>query len=120
MKSKRHPNNEIYRRVPIQFAPDVQFEATPATATERARLRELFAQLQDRLILHCVNETKNAVLRQNLHRAADEAAAMAWMTPFPLLFMPTLFEEKTLAARLRTVRQGQIRQRSERLVEGLS
>lgn len=120
MNSKSETNNDNNRRVPIQFASDVQFDATPATAPARAELRELFARLQDRLIQQCLYETRNSVLRRNLHRAADEAAAVAWTTPYPLLVMPTLFEEKTLAARLRTVRQNQIRERSERLAEDLS
>lgn len=45
-------------------------------------------------------------------RAANEAAALAWLEPHPLLVFPTLFEEKLAAARKRSHRQGLVRSRS--------
>ena len=51
-----------------------------------------------------------------LRRAANEAAAVAWMTPFPLLFLPTLFEEKSVMARRQVARQRMVTARSRELV----
>ena len=51
-----------------------------------------------------------------LQRAANEAAGLAWFTPFPLLFFPALLEEKIYAAQRQEARQQQIRQRGRRPV----
>jgi hypothetical protein len=51
-----------------------------------------------------------------LRRAANEAAAIAWMTPFPLLFFPALFEEKTAAARRQAAQQQKVRARSNEIL----
>src|ERR1051325_2488150 len=48
----------------------------------------------------------------SLRRAADDAASLAWMTPFPLLVLPELFFEKAAEACVRSQRQRQIWQRS--------
>jgi hypothetical protein len=52
-----------------------------------------------------------------LRRAANEAAALAWFTPFPLLFFPALLEEKARAALRQGARQRCVRNRSETLLE---
>jgi len=52
-----------------------------------------------------------------LRRAADEAASVAWFTPFPLLFLPTLLEEKAASAFRHEKRQREIRQRTEGLLD---
>jgi len=43
-----------------------------------------------------------------LRRAANEAAALAWVTTFPLLVFPVLFEEKTALAVRQAARQARI------------
>ncbi|MEY2786950.1 MAG: hypothetical protein RLZZ34_93 [Verrucomicrobiota bacterium] len=45
--------------------------------------------------------------------AAHEAAAIAWLHPFPLLVFPGLFEEKLTAARRHHHQQNLIRSRTE-------
>ncbi len=47
-----------------------------------------------------------------LRRAANEAAALAWLEQHPLLVFPTLFAEFTLAARRRAYKQEFVRARS--------
>ena len=47
-------------------------------------------------------------LNAPLRRAANDAAALAWATVFPLLVFPVLFEEKIEAAVLRLRRQARI------------
>jgi hypothetical protein len=52
-----------------------------------------------------------------LRRAANEAAGLAWFTPFPLLFFPGLLEEKARAALRQGARQRYVRDMSENLLE---
>ena len=49
-------------------------------------------------------------------RAALDAAAVAWLTPFPLLALPELLGEKLAAAREQARRQAAIRRRSQALL----
>src|ERR1700680_3484291 len=49
-----------------------------------------------------------------LRRAAEEAASLSWITPYPLLVLPELFVELAAEARLRAQRQREIRARSPR------
>ena len=58
----------------------------------------------------------NADLATRYHRAAAEAATLAWMTPYPLLVLPVLLEEKLHTARLEAERQKEIRGRSQVLM----
>ncbi len=48
--------------------------------------------------------------------AADDAAAVAWLHPLPLLVFPELFEEMARAAVVRGLRQADIAQRSKVLL----
>ena len=67
----------------------------------------------------------NAALEQNrtpslvpwIRGAALEAAALAWLQPFPLLVLPGLFEEKLAAARRHHYQQNLIRSRTEEWVQ---
>ena len=51
-----------------------------------------------------------------MRRAANEAAALAWVTFYPLLVFPVLFEEKTAAAVRQVERQTRIYADSRELV----
>jgi hypothetical protein len=51
-----------------------------------------------------------------LRRAANEAAALAASTGFPLLTFPGLFEEKQASARQYARRQADVRERSRALL----
>jgi hypothetical protein len=65
-------------------------------------------------LLAKANETaENAPLKL----AANEAAGLAWFTPFPLLFFPALLEEKIYAVQRQEARQRKIRQQTEGLLE---
>jgi hypothetical protein len=108
--------NENHRRVPTEFGPETGFEVrlappAPFRARQEAELERLKAQLlAERL------EIRNPQLDTQLRRVANEAAALAWVTQYPLLVYPALFEEKAQAALLRAERQEQIRQRSRELL----
>jgi hypothetical protein len=51
-----------------------------------------------------------------LRRAANDAAALAWATLYPLLVFPVLFEEQTRAALRQAERQARIFESSRELL----
>ena len=109
--------NTNYRRVPTQFGPETGFEVRPSPpapfrAWQEAELERLKTQLLARQLETRWNPQSESQLRQ----AANEAAALAWVTRYPLLVFPALFEEKAEAALLRAERQEQVRQRSRELL----
>src|SRR5579859_1123216 len=97
--------NDATERVRTCFAPDVSFDVpTAPTVPFRTSLVSDLESLKNRLLrlsLQAVGGPDQHVL---LRRAANEAAALVWLTPFPLLLFPALFEEKARAATLRNGR----------------
>jgi hypothetical protein len=113
MENMKTSNN----RVPTKFETTARF-APPIRAAspfDGAAETEL-DQLKNRLLARELERT--ATLEQNvgLRRAANDAAALAWLTPYPLLLLPVLFEEKARAARIKAGRQALIRERSNSLL----
>jgi hypothetical protein len=109
--------NENYRRVPTEFGPETGFEVTPSPpAPFRARQEAELERLKAQLLAERLEGRSAPQLDSQLWRAANEAAALAWVTRYPLLVFPALFEEKAEAALLRAERQEQIRQRSRELL----
>jgi hypothetical protein len=103
--------------VPTRFGPETGFEVRPTRpAPFRAREEAELERLKARLLAEQLEERGDAQLSTQLRRAADEAAALAWVTRYPLLVFPTLFEEQAEAALLRAERQEQVRQRSRELL----
>jgi len=106
-------NANEYRLVPTEFGPDTRFEVKPIPpAPFRATQETGLDQLKRRLLQQRLGEAADPAVNGYLRRAANEAAALAWVTPYPLLVFPTLFEEKTRAALRQAERQEMIRQRS--------
>ena len=96
-------------RLRAEFAPETRFEVRPAPpAPFRATLENEFERLKRELLARQLAQTPGTALNIPLRRAANEAAALAWNTLFPLLVFPALFEEKVLAARAQARRQAQI------------
>src|ERR1035441_7002039 len=109
--------NANYRRVPTQFGPETGFEVRPVPpAPFRARQEAELEQLKARLLSERLETSWDPESDGQLRRAANEAAALAWVTQYPLLVFPALFEEKAEAALLRAERQEQVRQRSRELL----
>jgi len=103
--------------VPTQFWPEVAFEVMPLTpAQARTELSAQFHALRNRLIRRSLL-SEASLFDSDLMRVANEAAALAWTTPYPLLVMPALFEEKLQSARVRMNRQQQIHSQSQEIVE---
>ena len=109
--------NRTNKRVATRFEPDTRFIVKPAPAAPfRANQETELERLKNRLLqerLARINETE---LNVRLQRAANEAAAVAWMTTFPLLVFPALFEELAHAAVLQAGQQAYVRQRSRALL----
>ncbi|SRR6266566_2644480 len=98
-----------------EFEPATRLDFNPVSAGRlQARGINALEELKQRL----VHETASASASSDpavlscLWRAAEEAASMAWTTPFPLLVLPELFAEKAEEACVRSQRQRDIRQRS--------
>ncbi|HMP81078.1 MAG TPA: hypothetical protein PKA41_00035 [Verrucomicrobiota bacterium] len=101
-----------YRRVPTRFGPETRFEVRPFRAVQETELE----RLKNRLLQQRLGTTTAPELNARLRRAANEAAALAWITPFPLLMFPALFEEIAQTARVQAARQFRIRERSRELL----
>jgi hypothetical protein len=84
----------------------------PRTALPKKPTAEL-EQLKQRLMKQELAEVVNKQEKAWLHRAADEAASVAWSTAHPLLVLPVLLEEKTCRARAQFQLQMQIASRSQ-------
>jgi hypothetical protein len=91
--------NKNETRVPARFGPETRFEVRPAPpAPFRATQETEFERLKNRLLARQLAGAPTPELNPPLRRAANEAAALAWATVYPLLVFPVLFEEKTQAA----------------------
>ena len=104
-------------QVPTKFAAATRF-APPVLAAPpfRGVTETELDQLKDRLLARELERTTSLEQNVGLRRAANDAAALVWLTPYPLLLLPALFEEKALAARIKTGRQALIRERSNELL----
>ena len=109
--------NGTNAKVPTRWGPDTRFEVRPLpSAPFRALEETVLERLKDRLLREYLYEEAETRAYGYVRRAANEAAALAWVTRFPLLLFPALFEEKARAARLQAERQESVRQRSLELL----
>jgi len=109
--------NDRYRRVPTRFGPETRFEVKPVPpAPFRATQETELERLKNRLLVRLLNELAEPEVNPYVRRAANEAAALAWVTPYPLLAFPGLFEEKVENALLYAERQTSVRERSAEIV----
>jgi hypothetical protein len=106
------------RPLETQFAPETRFAVVPApVAPFRALAETELERLKTRLLYGALQASGDPESYASLRRAANDAAALAWATNYPLLLFPGLFEEKAMAAAGQTARQARIRQRSRSLLE---
>jgi len=106
-----------YRLVPTRFGPEARFVVHPAPpAPFRVTQETELERLKNRLLLRYLSKLTDAKLNSRVRRAANEAAALAWVTPYPTLLFPELFEEKTRMALLQAERQETVRRRSLELL----
>ena len=104
---KNMNKNQI--RAPKRFVPEARFEQRLAPpAPFRATRENEFDRLKNQLLTQQLSEIPVAELNTPLRHAANEAAALAWVTLYPLLVFPVLFEEKTATAVRQAERQARI------------
>src|SRR5688500_9882698 len=104
-------------RIKLRFERPTRFDVTPTGGPPfRGTLETELDRLKDRLLLETLEKASNADLYAPLRRAANDAAALAWTTQFPLLVFPALLEEKTREARRQYDYQQQVLKRSSRMV----
>ncbi len=105
------------KKIPAAFPPETRFALRPAPAAPfRANLETQFEQLKNRLLAERLATAEKPACTAPLRRAANEAAALAWVSQYPLLVFPALFEEKSRAAERQTFRQARIYANSRQLV----
>jgi hypothetical protein len=104
--------------VKTRFGPETRFEIGPiAPVPIRGPAESDLEELKARLVRPLLATATEPELNAALQRAANEAASATWFTPFPLLFFPTLLEEKAARARHQQKRQREIRQQTQGLLE---
>ncbi len=99
---------------PIQASPDKGAKAgspEPPAPYRRTEENEL-DRLKNRLLRQELVRAASADAIVTLRRAANEAASLAWLEPFPMLVFPELFAEKRALAWTSLARQRDIRTRS--------
>jgi hypothetical protein len=74
-----------------------------------------FSKLKAHVVQSLIGDSGTRVPGNLLQRAVLEAEALAWSTPYPLLFLPALAEEKVLNARRWAERQRRILERQTKL-----
>jgi hypothetical protein len=110
-----HYNHYMNRTLTnFDFEAGDAFDLFPAI--ERGVLENQFAHLKDELLGNLLQETDTVSLEPRLELAANEAAALAWTTDYPLLVFPTLLAELARRERVREDRQRKIRAKSEKLM----
>lgn len=112
MKHDRTYRNPTPTRGPFERFGRQEEAPAPFTQTLDTELDRLKA----RLLNHTLGSTLNTNLVAPLRRAANEAAAIAWLEPLPLLVFPTLFEEKAIAARKQVMKQEFVSARSPEFI----
>src|SRR5271170_6924747 len=108
---KNMKNKTAIRSKPFKtrFGPETRFEIGPiAPVPFRGAAENDLEQLKSRLLGPLLAQPMEPELNAALRRAANEAASAAWFTPFPLLFFPTLLDEKAAKARHQQKRQEEI------------
>ena len=108
--------NRKCQKVSARFSPETRFELTPWVASLTSDLaRQQFEQLKARLLGPVLEDVSDSVLRRQLELAANEAAAVAWTSSFPLLALPVLLQEKADEVHQHAVRQEKVLQTSHAL-----
>ena len=105
------------RRIPLRFEQETRFELPPTPgALFRGDVEKDLEQLKGRLLRQTLGANPRPAFEGPLRRALNEAAALAWLTPFPLLVLPVLAEEKAQAALAQARRQRRILERSRAMI----
>ncbi len=114
-------NDRNRKRMPARYGADTRFNVRPVVAVPFRGTQETeLERLKARLLRELLGKIQQPDLNAPLRRAANEAAGLAWMTAFPLLFFPTLLEEKAQAAQKQQDKQREVRLRTQGLALSLA
>src|SRR5690242_11626351 len=86
--------NIRHQIIPTEFGPEIHFNVAPVLAAFRDVQTNRFEQLKGQLLSERLEEIWEPAFISHVRRAANDAAALAWVTPYPLLVFPVLFDEK--------------------------
>jgi len=101
-----------------RFAAETRFELRPAlNHSFRAAQAIHFERLKSKLLAERLQDA-SARWSAPLRCAANDAAALAWTTLYPLLVFPALFEEKIADTVRQVNRQARILRRNQELIAG--
>ena len=107
---------EKARKVTARFRPETRFELDPIPVAPPRGVQETELELlKGRLLRDLLDEEPVTNLNASIRQAANDAAALAWTTAFPLLLFPALLEEKARLARVHARKQKQVVARSQEL-----
>jgi hypothetical protein len=107
--------NRTYRELRAGFAATTRFDApVVAAAPFRGMVENELEQLKERLLWRELQRADSVEANVLLRRAANDAVALAWLTPYPLLLLPELFQEKAWEMQLKARRQARIREQTEK------
>lgn len=110
--NNRNNNTEEKLTIPTRFGPDVSFFLTPAVSVSfRGMVDTELERLKNRLLKEAL-ERAEPEFYSLLRRAANDALALAYTTPFPTLFFPLLFEEKVSESRRFFSKQRKIKEKT--------
>ena len=104
------------QRLQFRFDPDSRFEVTPVPAAPFRGTQETELERLKTTLLRELLEQANGELNAPLRRAANDAAALAWTTGFPLLVFPGLLSEKANEALKRHEHQKAVLARNRRML----
>lgn len=109
--------SDKYVARPPLAVPQTGFEPLPAARPDFPWTVEAeLERLKNRLLRTALASTSTPSLVPSLRRAANEAAALAWLEPHPLLVFPCLFQQLAAAAQRQAHKQMFVRARSEALL----
>ncbi|MBC8001772.1 MAG: hypothetical protein H7X97_04210 [Opitutaceae bacterium] len=108
------------KRLKSSFERDISLELDhEIIVPSKERLDARLEAFKNRLLKRILDEAPTVAFRAPLRRAANEAAALVWLTPYPLLLLPVLMDEKARVACEQIARQKQINLRSQGTIEEL-
>ncbi|HKQ37541.1 MAG TPA: hypothetical protein VJ063_05645 [Verrucomicrobiae bacterium] len=81
------------------------------TAPARGDAETELDSLKDKLLRPLIEKISDGQAEAAVRHAGTEAAALAWTTPFPLLFLPALLDEKVDRAEQHLATQKKILER---------
>jgi hypothetical protein len=82
----------------------------------RAEQSAAFGPVREKLVDMALSELWEGPAAGQVMSVANEAEALAWITPYPVLMFPALFEEKLASALHRARRQEQVRAETREII----